>query len=223
MSGVVALALAALAPSAAEARGGRTPAPAPVPAPAPAPVPTGPNILALNVHGSPMAGNTLVLIAGTGFQAASTVTFGGVPALGTSFDPANGYLLTIAPPGPGGYEAFVDVVVTNPDGQSSGVGGFHYGPPPAPTQVFDALTGLGTTRKGASVAILGTDFAVGAGKGVQVLFSGPSTGIGLLDAAQSSATTLVVTVPKLNRGTYTLVVTNFDGQYAVLPSALFVE
>jgi hypothetical protein len=56
-----------------------------------------------------------------------------------------------------------------------------------------------------------------------VLFAGPSQGFGAPDVARSTPTTLVVAVPKLNPGTYQVIVTNFDGQFARVPVTLTVQ
>jgi hypothetical protein len=185
----------------------------------------GPNINALNIHGSPMAGGQLVLIAGSGFSASSTVTFGGVPGTGISFDAVNNVLQVTTPPGPGGLEAFVNVTVANPDGQSSGFIGFHYGPPPNPTDFFSDVNGTKTLNNGKAgqvIDIIGTDFSVQPGRGVQVLFSGPSSGIGTVDTKLSTTTTLFVGIPKLNPGTYTIIVTSFDGQFKIAAGQLII-
>jgi hypothetical protein len=185
----------------------------------------GPNINALNIHGSPMAGGQLVLIAGSGFSASSTVTFGGVPGTGISFDAANNVLQVTTPPGPGGLEAFVNVTVTNPGGLSSGFNGFHYGPPPNPTDFFSHVDGTKTLNNGKAgqvIDVIGTDFSVQPGRGVQVLFSGPASGFGTVDLTLSTTTTLSVGIPKLNPGTYTIIVTNFDGQFNTAPGQLTV-
>src|SRR5262245_46411256 len=63
-----------------------------------------------------------VFIDGTGFAAGATITFGGVPA-SNLFVRSNAAIGTIPPHGDGP----VDVVVTNPDGQSAtAIGGFTY-------------------------------------------------------------------------------------------------
>jgi hypothetical protein len=53
--------------------------------------------------------------------------------------------------------------------------------------------------------------------GLQAAFGGT-----LALIVQKSATQITVTVPKLNAGVYQVVVTNFDGQFAVSPGAFTV-
>jgi hypothetical protein len=194
----------------------------------------GPNINTLNVHGAPMAGGTLILVAGTGFQPGVTVTFGGVPGIAPSYDAVNKVILVTTPPGPanaaigpsGQPEAFVNVVVTNPDGQSAGIAGFHYGPAPIATDFFSDVDGTKTLNNGKAgqlIDVIGSLFSVGPGRpvpGVQVTFGGlPATSI---DLARSNANTLTVGIPKLNPGSYQVTVTNFDGQFSTSPGLLVV-
>jgi hypothetical protein len=186
----------------------------------------GPLINTLNIKGAPPAGGTIVLIAGTGLQAGATVTFGGIPGTGVSYDAVNKVLQVTTPAFPlpaGAIETFVTVVVTNPDGQTASFPNFHYGPPPVGTDFVVAATGTKTMKNGGAgqiIDITGTDFSVS--RGVQVLFSGPSPGIGPVVTATSTPTLLHVQNPKLNPGTYVLIVTNFDGQFTRVPGILIV-
>jgi IPT/TIG domain-containing protein len=215
---------------------------------APAPV-----VAAFNVRGSPAAGGGLLLIRGTHLQADSAVTFGGATATTTAFTPgvAPGLdsLTVIIPPSPllpGVQDGFVDVVVTNPDGQASTLGprfgkdgtpwpgNFHYGPPPAAT-AFTPGSG-----KGLDVTITGAGFsadATGPRSGLQVLFQGPSFAIPPIRTCPNAADaacpagavspapgSIIVTLPskQLNPGSYVFVVTNFDGQSSVTPGTFVV-
>lgn len=60
-------------------------------------------------------GGTEIAVAGAGFQGGTTVTFGGIPATRVRVASSR-VLFAIAPVHPAGD---VDVVVTNPDGQST--------------------------------------------------------------------------------------------------------
>jgi hypothetical protein len=166
---------------------------------------TPPSITALNVTGSPPEGGKMVLIVGAGFQPGATVTYDGIPAESVTTDPQSGGLVTVTPPHPTG---FVDVLVTNPDGGSATYAGFHYGPPPVITSVSPTIV-----RKGDTVTITGTDFAVDYG--VQVSIGGAFPRV-----LSKSSTEIVVTAPKLNQGTYQVFVSNFDSQYSVAPGFL---
>ena len=114
-------------------------------------------------------------------------------------------LITTTPPHAEGY---VDLVVSNPDGQSATLPGFHYGPSPV-------ITGFAPTavRKRSDLTIDGNYF----GATPQVNIGGQIAAI-----KSASATQLVVTVPKLNVGTYQLSVANPDGQYGVGPGVLAI-
>jgi uncharacterized repeat protein (TIGR01451 family) len=77
-----------------------------------------PTITSINPNSGPAAGGTSVTITGTNFKSGATVTFGGKP--GTSVVVVSATRITAVTPtmtaGP------VNVVVTNPDGQSANVG-----------------------------------------------------------------------------------------------------
>jgi large repetitive protein len=190
-----------------------------------------PSITTLNVFGAPPAGHTPVLILGQNFSASSRVTFGGAEALSVVFSsqPTQQTLFVTTPPQPAGAGEFVPVVVTNPDGQSAtatlALGGFHYGPPPAPTDFFvdgnPASKTLNNGKAGQLIDIVGSDFSIAAGRTVQVLFEGQHQGFGTIDA-RSSATTLVIGIPTLDPGTYQINVTNFDGQNKLAPGTLTI-
>lgn len=160
-----------------------------------------PSITALNVTGSPLEGGRMVLIVGSSLDPAASVTFGGVAAASVTPDAQSGGLVAVTPPNP---EGFVDVVVTNPDGQSAVYHHFHYGPPPiitsiSPTTVF---------RRGDQITITGANFAVTYG--VQVV-----VGSAIAQILSKSPTQIVIAMPKLNVGGYYVAVSNFDSQYAV--------
>jgi hypothetical protein len=172
-----------------------------------------PVILALNVRGGPPEGGTLVLIAGTDLDPTATVTFDGVDVQSSTVVAPSGALLgrllVVTPPH---AEGFVDVAVTNPDGQEAVYAGFHYGPPPQITSVSPA-TGV---RPGTLLTITGANFS--DTRGVQVGI-GPVASVTVVSRSPGE---LVVEAPKMNKGTYTLWVANFDGQYAVAATQISV-
>jgi len=110
---------------------------------------------------------------------------------------------------------FVPIVLVNADGQSTTWPDFHYGNPPVIAR-FSPDTG----PRGATVTVDGADFtadATGVRAGLQVSFGGnPAT------VVAKSATQLTVIVPKMNPGSYPIIVVNFDGQYAVTRTAFLV-
>jgi hypothetical protein len=174
-----------------------------------------PVIDALSIRGAPPGGGTTLNILGSGFQSGVTATFGGAAATGlviSDATPPRKYLTLTIPPQPAGAGAFVDLVIRNPDGGSATYSGFHYGPPPTITSVSvappDVLTNM---HKGDVITVSGADFSASSGVQVQI-------GTQALIVSATS-TQLVVEAPKVNPGTYRLVVTNTDGQFGVAASA----
>jgi hypothetical protein len=147
------------------------------------------------------AGGTVVGIAGTGFLAGATVSFGGTPATGVTMTSSTAITATT----PAHAAGAVDVVVTNTDGQSgTKTGGYTYtAPNPAPT-VSTVSPVSGTTAGGTVVGIAGTGFLAGA----TVSFGGtPATGV-----TMTSSTAITATTPAHAAGAVDVVVTNTDGQ-----------
>lgn len=176
-----------------------------------------PVVTAINVRGSPQAGGGLLVFAGTGLSDTVSVTFGGALATDLTYDPVRGTLTVTIPPSPLGPTAdgFVDLVLTNLDGQSTTRPNFHYGNPPQ-ALAFTPTTG----SKGDTMVIDGVDFtadATGPRAGLQVSFGGTFATI-----SQKSPTGITLTVPKLNPGTYTILVVNFDSQFSIAPGTFFV-
>jgi IPT/TIG domain len=151
----------------------------------------------------------MVLIVGTNLDPLASVTYDGIPAASVTVDPQSGGLVTVTPPHP---EGFVDVVVTNPDGQSAVAPNFHYGPPPT----ISSVTPTTSIRNGTIMTITGTNFAdvydlqVGIGSSIAPILS-------------KSPTQIVISAPKMNQGLYQLFVANFDSQYVVMPGWVSVS
>jgi hypothetical protein len=204
---------------------------------------TGPVINTVALPACPMAGGTTVLIAGLNILPGATVTFGGVPGIAPSWDPLNKVLSVITPPGPTpgvpGSEAFVNVVVVNPDGQASpAFPRFRYGPPPV-VAAFNPTAIIGGKVQCQTMTITGTDFSVpstGIGRSVQVRV-GPSIGafpdaLGNPPAAfgcrnvtplpQPTPTALSIFLDAITPGSYRIIVTNFDGQFTAAPGIFFI-
>jgi hypothetical protein len=179
-----------------------------------------PQILALNVRGGPTSGGTQVLAVGSGFEPGVTVAVGGLAATGVgivSLGPGSLAVSFFTPPH---GEGFADVLVTNPDGQFASYSSFHYGPPPAVNGVA-CSAGCDSVHRDDLVTLTGAGFTTAAGEGVQVLVSSvdrPQKAVAVLVSA--SPTELVVQAPRLDPGLYSLVVTNFDGQYDVAPARI---
>lgn len=156
---------------------------------------------------------THVTLTGTGFQLTPTVTFGGVAATGITFVDAT----TITATAPAHTAGAVDVVVTNPDGQSTTLaGGFTYvqaghGPPShGALSVLQVAPPAGSTAGGDHITIKGTGFAAGA----TVTIGGATAG----DVRVLNSTTISATTPAHVAGTVDVTVTS-GGTSASLGSA----
>ena len=140
-----------------------------------------PRVTGISANLGPSAGGTSVVITGTGFTAATGVSFGGVPA--ASFTIASDISITavapVAPPGP------VDVTVTSTGGTDA-TGSFDLFTFVAPPTITSLSPASGPLQGGNEVVITGTALA-----GVtSVSFGGNPT----FPSAQSD-TSLTVTVP----------------------------
>jgi hypothetical protein len=155
-----------------------------------------PIIESINPNHGPPAGGTAVTITGQNFAAGATVTFGGLDA-GAVFVNAQTLNCT-APAHPAGP---VDVVVTNPDGQSATrAGGYTYDLAPV---IENINPDHGPPAGGTAVTITGQNFVAGA----TVTFGGLDAG-----AVFVNAQTLNCTAPAHPAGPVDVVVTNPDGQ-----------
>ncbi len=189
------------------------PPPSTTPPPPAAPPPV---IEALDVHGAPPAGGSTLVISGTGFQTGLTVTFGGAAATDVAVDEQAGTVTSTTPPRPRGV---YDLVVTNPDGQSSTSPGFLFEPPPVPTTFFP-----GSGKAGSSLTVGGTGFIAGMTGATRIRVGGMDATITLsvrLGRAPDSPVDDTVTVPDLPAGSYPVVAINPDGQQGTAPG-LFV-
>ena len=169
-----------------------------------------PAVTAVGPSSGPVAGGTSVTISGSGFTAGATVSFGSAAASAVSV--ASGTSITAM--APAGSAGSVDLVVTNPDGQTGRLtGGYAYvgsapPPPPPPAAVAPTVSGIspasGTTAGGTAVTVTGTGFAAGA----TVSFGGTAAS----GVVVSSATSITATAPAHAAGGVDVVVTNTDGQ-----------
>lgn len=149
----------------------------------------------------PTAGGTSVTISGTGFQTDATVSLGGTAATGVTV-PNNATILATTPPQVAGV---VDIVVRNPDGQSSTLaGGFTYFQPPTINTVKPAS---GPTT-GRSVTINGSGFQPGAA----VSFGGVSAA----SVVVASSGKITADAPPHAAGMVDVTVSNPDGGSATL-------
>ena len=134
---------------------------------------------------------TAVTVSGSGFQAGAQVFVGGVPATGVSLNPDGSLAATF----PAQKSSTVDVVVTNPDGQSSTISqAFTYSPDqPKLTAVSP---GFGPLEGGTSVVITGSGLLAGD----TLLFDSTNAAVKILDN-----TAMFATVPQHAAGIVNLV------------------
>jgi acid phosphatase len=155
----------------------------------------------------PVTGGTPVTISGTGFAQGATVSFGGTPA--TSVTVVGSTSLTAITPAHS--SGAVDVVVTNPGGQSgTRQNGFTYqaGPPPV---VSGVQPNSGPTDGGTIVTISGSGFLTGANV---MVGSVPAVNVTV-----NSNSNIVATTAAHAAGTVAVVVTNPDGQSSSLANS----
>jgi acid phosphatase len=168
---------------------------------------TAPIISSVSPSSGPAAGGTTVTISGTGFAVGATVTFGGTAATNVTVAGST----TITAVTPAHASGAVNVVVTNPGGQSAtSTNGYSYAAAPAPT-VSGVNPTSGPTAGGTSVTISGTGFASGA----TVTFGG-SNATGVI---VNNSTTITATTPAHAAGAVDVVVTNSSGQSGSKTSA----
>jgi hypothetical protein len=151
-------------------------------------------VAVVNPNRGPVAGNTPITIQGANFVAGATVTIGGLPAANVAFVNAN----QLTADTPAQASAFVDVVVTNPNGQTGTLNdGFGYAPTVASINPTRGPAGGNT-----AVTITGTGFeqnatvALGGTAAVNVVVNNP-TQITATTAARARG---VVNVMVTNQG-----------------------
>jgi len=84
---------------------------------------TGPVVTSLSVTAGHTTGGTKVVITGTGFNGATTVRFGAIPASSFTINKAGTKITAYSPPESAGT---VDVTVTTPGGTSPLSAGDHF-------------------------------------------------------------------------------------------------
>lgn len=164
-----------------------------------------PSVSSVSPSTGPLAGGTAVTVTGAYFANGAQVKFGATSATGISVTSSTQINCT-TPAGTGGY---VDVTVTNTDGQSdSKTNAFRY-IGPAPTVASLSPTS-GPQSGGTVITISGTDFVAGA----TVMFgSAAATNVTV------TSTQITCTTPAGTPGSVDVIVTNPDGQSATKPGA----
>jgi IPT/TIG domain len=197
----------------------------------PRPLPSAPSISAITPASGPTSGGTSVTITASHLQSGATVTFGGVtatsvtyahipqPSLITSHGivystgiggtlASIGRITAVSPPGNVGT---ADVVVTNPDGESTTLPyGFTYSATPG--SISSVRPGFGSQNGGTIVSIAGTGFESSAA----ILFGGtPGTDVSI----SKDGTLAQATAPAHAAGVVDVEVANPDGTSATASSA----
>lgn len=163
-----------------------------------------PSLTAVSPDGGSPAGGTVVRIQGKDFQPGASVTFDGTSAPVTDRQGTTGITVTAPSHSPGA----VDVIVTNPDGQTATLkAAFTYRPAPTITSV---TPGSGPSSGYTRVTITGASFHSQA---VVTFGDQPVT------VNERSASALTVTSPVHPAGAVDVIVTNPDGQRAVAADA----
>jgi len=163
---------------------------------------TAPIISGISPTSGPTAGGTTVTISGTGFARGATVAFGGTAA--TNVNVLGSTTITAATPAH--TSGLVNVVVTNPGGESgTSVNAFTYTVVPLPAPTVTSVTPTsGPTAGGTSITITGSGFVSGA----TVLLGETAAS----NVVVNNSTTIAATTPPHAAGDVNLTVTNSDGQ-----------
>lgn len=170
----------------------------------PAPAPT---ITSLLPNRGSTKGHTNVIINGTNFQSGIAVRFGDVAALDVDRTSANN-LIAETPPQAAGV---VNVVVTNPDGQSATRNSAYTYVEPEP-QVLSVSPDNGPTAGGTNITVHGVDFKsgatvkIGSRSALNVVFLSATTlsavtPIGPADVMSTKSEDVTVTNPDARSGT----------------------
>ena len=154
----------------------------------------------------PVAGGTLVLLKGSGFNADTQAYFGGMSAQVVEV-PSSGFMAVLSPVGAG--PGLVDVVVTNPDGASATLEqGFEY--TELETLSINSIQPSTGSMDGGYLTMLG---GTGFKSGMTVHFCDTAS-----DNVQVlSNQAVVATVPAHGAGTCDVTLENVSGDSTVLP------
>lgn len=166
-------------------------------------------IVAVSPSSGPASGGTPVTITGEDFAEGAMVLLGEQPALGVVVFTSTAIMAIT----PAHAEGAVDVIVINPDGDSTAVaGGYTYTPEPSVAlMITEVSPPSGPAAGGTQIMISGSHFAEGAA----VLLGGwPAVNVVVLND-----TTLTAITSPHEEGTVDVTVTNPDGQVGTLVGA----
>ncbi|PKL64530.1 MAG: hypothetical protein CVV32_07555 [Methanomicrobiales archaeon HGW-Methanomicrobiales-3] len=165
----------------------------------------------------PIAGGTTVIITGTEFTGATSVTFDSTPA--SSFTVNSDTQITATTPAHGA--GVITVVVTAP----GGTGSFTYSYVSPPTITSLSQTDGYNTSIVSNVNILGSGFSSSVYPTVVLRRSGSSNISAGSISVNSAGDTIVCTFDIINKpaGAWDVIVTNPDGQYAIRTSGFEIK
>ncbi len=159
-----------------------------------------PSVTGLTPTSGSTGGGTVVTITGSGFSAATAVSFGTKPATAYTVH-SDSVITATAPPQAAGI---VDITVTTPSGTSAVVTADRFTYTAAPTPTVTSVTpASGPTAGGTLVTIFGTNLA-----GATSVSFGTATGA---IAAIYSDTAIVAVAPAHAAGTIDVTVTTYSG------------
>ncbi len=171
-----------------------------------------PTISGVTPNGGPVAGGTTIAITGTNFSNHTnnpTITVGGVACASVVFN-SDTQVDCVTP---AGSEGSVDIVVTNPSGQTvTSTGAFTYADAPSVDDVTPKVIASGG---GATLTITGTGFLTGAGVKIG---ASDCTSVNVV-----STTSITCVAPTGTAGYADVKVTNIDTQNATLSNILIYE
>lgn len=153
-----------------------------------------PTISTVTPASGPTAGGTVIAVAGTGFVSGATVSVGGTAATGVSVSSATSLTATV----PARAAGLVNVVVTNPDGQSVTKANAYTYIAPNPT-ITGVSPSTGLTSGGTAITITGANFTapsavtVGGVAATSVTFVSSTQITAVTPARPAGAANIVVT------------------------------
>jgi hypothetical protein len=155
-----------------------------------------PTVTSLSVSNGPRSGGTLLTINGSDFISGVSVDFGGSPCTVSADTPTTITCTTTAH-----ASGTVTVSVTNTDSQSGSLSSaFTFDPPPTVSSISPII---GLASGGTTLTVNGTNYISGA----SVSISGTACAV-----TATTSTSITCTTDAKAAGTYTLTVTNPDGQ-----------
>ncbi|HEY6329495.1 MAG TPA: IPT/TIG domain-containing protein, partial [Blastocatellia bacterium] len=166
-----------------------------------------PSITSVSPTSGSTSGGTTVTVSGSNFQTGATVMFGTASATSVTVQTSS----TISAVTPANQAGTVNVIVTNPGGQSATLtSAFTYTQGATAPSITSASPSTGSTSGGTTVTVSGANFQTGA----TVMFGTASA----TSVTVQNSTTISAVTPANPAGAVNVVVTNPGGQSATLAS-----